>query len=66
VISTPSKTGTTWAQMICALLIFGEPQLPAPLGRLSPWLDHLVAPREEVYGCWPPSSTGGSSRRTPR
>ena len=49
VISTPSKTGTTWAQMICALLIFGEPQLPAPLGRLSPWLDHLVAPREEVY-----------------
>jgi len=49
VISTPSKTGTTWAQMICALLIFGEPQLPAPLGRLSPWLDHLVAPRAEVY-----------------
>jgi len=49
VISTPSKTGTTWAQMICALLIFGEPKLPAPLGRLSPWLDHLVAPREEVY-----------------
>jgi diadenosine tetraphosphatase ApaH/serine/threonine PP2A family protein phosphatase len=49
VISTPSRTGTTWAQMICALLIFGEPQLPAPLGRLSPWLDHLVAPREEVY-----------------
>jgi len=49
VISTPSKTGTTWVQMICALLIFGEPHLPAPLGRLSPWLDHLVAPREEVY-----------------
>lgn len=49
VISTPSKTGTTWAQMICALLIFAEPQLPAPLARLSPWLDHLVAPREEVY-----------------
>ncbi|HYK31403.1 MAG TPA: peptide-methionine (S)-S-oxide reductase MsrA [Streptosporangiaceae bacterium] len=49
VISTPSKTGTTWVQMICALLIFGEPQLPAPLGRLSPWLDHQVAPREDVY-----------------
>jgi aryl sulfotransferase len=49
VISSPSKTGTTWVQMICALLIFGEPQLPAPLGPLSPWLDHLVAPREEVY-----------------
>src|SRR5215471_16038758 len=49
VISTPSKTGTTWVQMICALLIFGEPQLPAPLGPLSPWLDHRVTPREEVY-----------------
>jgi len=49
VISSPSKTGTTWAQMICALLIFAEPRLPAPLGRLSPWLDHLAAPREQVY-----------------
>lgn len=34
--------------MICALLIFQTPVLPAPLGRLSPWLDHLTAPREEV------------------
>jgi aryl sulfotransferase len=37
VISTRSKTGTTWVQMICALLIFQTPQLPAPLGRISPW-----------------------------
>lgn len=49
VISTRSKTGTTWVQMICALLIFQTPELPAPLAQLSPWLDHLVAPREEVY-----------------
>ncbi|MBO0772871.1 MAG: sulfotransferase domain-containing protein [Actinobacteria bacterium] len=49
VISTRSKTGTTWVQMICALLIFGQPDLPAPLGQLSPWLDHLITPREEVY-----------------
>jgi len=49
VISTRSKTGTTWVQMICALLIFRTPQLPAPLAELSPWLDHLIAPREEVY-----------------
>jgi aryl sulfotransferase len=48
VISTRSKTGTTWVQMICALLIFQTPELPAPLGRLSPWLDHLIAPRDEV------------------
>ncbi len=48
VISTRSKTGTTWVQMICALLIFQTSELPAPLGELSPWLDHLVAPRDEV------------------
>ena len=49
VISTRSKTGTTWVQMICALLIFQAPELPAPLAQLSPWLDHLIAPREQVY-----------------
>jgi aryl sulfotransferase len=49
VISSRSKTGTTWVQMICALLIFQTPELPAPLAELSPWLDHLIAPREQVY-----------------
>jgi len=49
VISTRSKTGTTWVQMICALLIFGTPELPAPLAELSPWLDHLIEPRDAVY-----------------
>jgi aryl sulfotransferase len=48
VISTRSKSGTTWMQMICALLVFQTPDLPAPLGELSPWLDWLVTPREEV------------------
>lgn len=48
VISTRSKSGTTWLQMICALLIFRTPDLPAPLGELSPWLDHLVTPLEDV------------------
>lgn len=36
--------------MICALLIFQTPRLPAPLSRLSPWLDWLVIPKDEVYG----------------
>ncbi|WP_433688403.1 sulfotransferase domain-containing protein [Micromonospora carbonacea] len=49
VISTRSKSGTTWMQMICALLVFGTPDLPAPLSRLSPWLDWLAEPRAEVY-----------------
>jgi hypothetical protein len=49
VISTRSKSGTTWMQMICALLIFRTPELPAPLAELSPWLDWLVVPRDELY-----------------
>jgi len=49
VISTRSKSGTTWMQMICALLIFQTPELPAPLGKLSPWLDWLITPRDQVF-----------------
>jgi aryl sulfotransferase len=49
VISTRSKSGTTWAQMICALLIFQRTELPEALGELSPWLDFLVTPKEEVH-----------------
>jgi aryl sulfotransferase len=48
VISTRSKSGTTWMQMICALLVFGRPELPAPLAQLSPWLDWPAVPLEEV------------------
>jgi aryl sulfotransferase len=48
VISTRSKTGTTWVQMICALLIFQTPDLPAPLATLSPWLDWEVTPLDDV------------------
>jgi aryl sulfotransferase len=50
VISTRRRTGTTWMQMICALLIFQSPELPAPLWRLSPWLDHMIVPLDAVYG----------------
>ena len=39
VISTPPKCGTTWTQMLCALLIFDSPDPPAPLAQVSPWLD---------------------------
>jgi len=49
IISTPPKSGTTWTQMLCALLIFDGPEFPAPLERLSPWLDQLNRKREEVY-----------------
>ena len=49
VISTRSKHGTTWMQMVCALLVFQTPDLPAPLGDLSPWLDRLTATEAELF-----------------
>lgn len=49
VISARSKSGTTWMQMICALLVFQTPDLPGPLSTLSPWLDWLVGPKEDVF-----------------
>jgi len=30
IVATPPKCGTTWTQMICALLILQEPELPVP------------------------------------
>jgi aryl sulfotransferase len=48
VISTRSKSGTTWMQMICALLVMRTAELPLPLADISPWLDWLGAPLDEV------------------
>ncbi len=48
VISAPMKAGTTWTQMICALLVFQTERLPAPLGVLSPWLDMQTQPIDDV------------------
>ena len=48
VISSRSKHGTTWMQMICALLVHRTPELPRPLADISPWLDWLGTPRDEV------------------
>jgi aryl sulfotransferase len=49
IVSTPPKCGTTWVQMICALLVFQEPELPAPLAVLSPWIDMVTRARREVF-----------------
>src|SRR5215211_1321459 len=48
VISTPPKSGTTWTQMLCALLIFDGPAFPALLDQMSPWLDMNIRPLAEV------------------
>jgi len=49
VISTPPKCGTTWMQMICALLIFQTPEFEGSLDLISPWLDMLTRDRDSVF-----------------
>lgn len=50
VICTPGKCGTTWMQTMVATLVFGSVELSAPVGQLSPWLDMVTRPTEEVHG----------------
>jgi aryl sulfotransferase len=50
VISTPSKSGTTWMQMIVGMLLLGRTDLGASTSSLSPWLDMLIRTDEEVFG----------------
>ncbi len=49
IISTPAKCGTTWTQMICALLIFQTPELPQTLDLLSPWMEIRLRRRKVVH-----------------
>ena len=48
VISTPPKCGTTWTQMLCALLVFDGPEFPQPLNKMSVWVDQSIRPLSEV------------------
>ena len=48
IVSTPPKCGTTWMQTCCALLLFRTPDLPRPLSELSPWVDMLTWPLDEL------------------
>jgi len=48
IVTTPPKCGTTWTQMICALLVLQTTPLPAPLTTISPWLDMRTRPLPEV------------------
>jgi aryl sulfotransferase len=50
VLSTPMKAGTTWTQMICALLIFQKTRFDRPLTAISPWLEFSRVPLAEVLG----------------
>ena len=39
VITTSYKAGTTWTQMICALLVHQTTDMPMSMAEMSPWLD---------------------------
>ena len=45
-VCTPPKCGTTWAQAICALLIFRTPDLAVNPAAISPWFDSVLIPLE--------------------
>lgn len=47
IVTTAPKCGTTWTQMLCALLLHG-PALPVSLSRLSPEFDRLAVPVEAL------------------
>ncbi|HEX4295621.1 MAG TPA: sulfotransferase domain-containing protein [Rhizomicrobium sp.] len=49
VVATPPKCGTTWTQMICALLVHQAPDLPQPQTELSRWLERHGEPVETVH-----------------
>ncbi|WP_435746454.1 sulfotransferase domain-containing protein [Nocardioides sp. SYSU DS0663] len=49
VVSTRSKSGTTWMQQICLSLVHGTAALPAPVGELSPWVDWLLEPEGDLF-----------------
>jgi hypothetical protein len=52
VVSTPPKSGTTWTQMLCALMIFDGAHFPAKLDAISPWLDMRIRAEDEVFGIY--------------
>lgn len=51
-ICTSYKAGTTWTQMLCALLIFRTPEFGQPLTTLTPWLDLKATPIDELLAVY--------------
>ena len=49
VITTPSKSGTTWMQTIVGMLLFDRIELGEPISVISPWLDMLIRTDDEVF-----------------
>ncbi len=51
-VCTPVKSGTTWTQMLCAMLVHQSTTFPQPLNRLSRWLERHRDPIEEVLAAY--------------
>jgi hypothetical protein len=51
-VCTPAKAGTTWTQMLCALLVHRSTTFPQPLTKLSRWLERHLDPLDEVLGAY--------------
>jgi len=51
-ICTPYKAGTTWMQMICALLVFQRTEFHLPLADISHWMELKGDTAEEVHALY--------------
>jgi len=49
VIAAPSKSGTTWTQMLVGLLLFEGRRWPGTISKLSPWLDMTIRSEQLVF-----------------
>ena len=52
VVCTPAKCGTTWTQMLCAILVHQSTTFPRPLNELSRWLERHLDPLDEVIAAY--------------
>lgn len=48
IITTPAKCGTTWTQNIVAMLVLGATTFDRPVAELSPWLEQVLRPLDDV------------------
>jgi aryl sulfotransferase len=50
-ICTPPKSGTTWMQSICGMLVFGDAAVNPGIGTTSRWIDSAFNDEAEVLAC---------------
>ncbi len=49
IINAPAKSGTTWTQLLVALLVFDGPDFPEPIGRMSPCMELPIGSVQELH-----------------